>query len=760
MAQFKFGNLNGLLLNLVSVSALVLSGCGGGGSSSSTPVTVPIANDDVVNVSENSSVSGSVASNDIRSDDGGNVWQLVDDVTNGKLELQTDGAFVYRPNTNFFGRDSFTYTIQDSDGDSSELATVTISVNSKDIVADPFIIHQWYLENIGQRALTTNGSGGIAGADVNLPGAGGSGYAQGFTGAGVQIAVIDNDMQIAHEDLLPNVLADASYNFFYQDKSDDIPSNGKGLHDPTAPNTDKTPNPDGYHGTAVAGLAAARGGNGVGLWGVAPNASLIGYNLLYSAFNLTDELAALGYENAAKSYFELGSGEIDVFNMSYGRNPYQGTNENASYSSEILAGLEWGTQNLRDGKGAVYVKAGGNEYYGGNSRFLKIDDSWCDQAKEYGITCYNVNMENENVTPYQMIIGAFNAEDKHSSYSNTGSALWLVGPGGEFGVNSPALMTTDFAGCNYGYSQNRSSSYPFNIAPYNSDFNTGKSGSDNENCNYFSAFNGSSSATPVVSGIAALLLEANPNLTWREVKHILATTARQLDPGLADNVKPFGEKAVILEKGWIINKAEGEDGPYHFSNRYGFGAPDGEAAITMAKEWKASNKTLPAFKETAAINGSLPTVREIPNFNANGLTTNVVVDDELIAESVELIVSIDDLAGVRTNSSDNKIDMSDYQIVLRSPKGTENVLLTPFNAYESGHDMLNLKLISHAFYGEAVKGEWTLIIRDLDQDNENRKLWFDEDGDNRVDFGETTKDPINDVGEGKLTKWSLKIYGH
>jgi len=40
--------------------------------------------------------------------------------------------------------------------------------------------------------------------------------------------------------------------------------------------------------------------------------------------------------------------------------------------------------------------------------------------------------------------------------------------------------------------------------------------------------NGTSSATPVTAGVIALMLEANPALTWRDVKHILASTARHI----------------------------------------------------------------------------------------------------------------------------------------------------------------------------------------------------------------------------------------
>lgn len=714
-----------LAVSVLGWLTLSLSGCGSGGDSTevtpvNTSVNIPVANSDQFTVAENSSVSGSVAANDIKSAGGVNEWKRATSVSNGTLVFNSQGLFTYTPNVDYYGSDSFTYYIEDGRGGVSETVTVLFSVNAANLIADPLIEHQWYLENRGQPAFAMEG--GVATADVNLRFAGSSSYAQGFTGAGVKIAIIDSDLQIEHEDLLPNVLADASYNFFT--------GNGKGQHDPTAPNN--LLDPEYYHGTAVAGLAAAKGGNGVGIWGVAPAASLVGYNLLYDRFSLTAELAALGYADAVKNYPGLYSQDVDVFNMSYGRTPYQGTNEYANVTPETVAALKSGTKTLRAGKGAIYVKAAGNDYYGGT----QFTEGECQQAEKNGVTCYNVNMEGENVTPYQMVIGGFNADDKRASYSSTGSALWLVAPVGEFGVEKPAIMTTDASGCINGLSQNQSTADYLGQRPFNSSFNTGQAGTGNERCNYFSAFNGSSSSTPIVSGIAALLLEANPHLSWRDVKHILATTARKLDSGpegLADNVKQIAGSSVLIEAGWRTNRAG-----YAYSNAYGFGAPNADAAISMALDWKMANKTLPPFRETAWLNGDLPADRTIPNYDSTGLSATVLVSNQWMIESVELTISIDDLAGVATDRANNKIAMADYQIVLRSPQGTESVLLTPFNVYEPGHDMLDLKLISHAFYGETSGGKWTLIVRDLDGEKSDR---------------------INHIGEGKLTKWSLKVYG-
>ena len=53
--------------------------------------------------------------------------------------------------------------------------------------------------------------------------------------------------------------------------------------------------------------------------------------------------------------------------------------------------------------------------------------------------------------------------------------------------------------------------------------------SENKNCNYTASLNGTSFSAPIVSGAIALILEANPNLNWRQVKYILAQTAKKID---------------------------------------------------------------------------------------------------------------------------------------------------------------------------------------------------------------------------------------
>ena len=105
---------------------------------------------------------------------------------------------------------------------------------------------------------------------------------------------------------------------------------------------------------------------------------------------------------------------------------------------------------------------------------------------------------------------------------------------------------------------------------------------------------------------------------------------------------------------------------------------------------------------------------------------------------MELVVDIS-ATDSSSNREDNKIDASDYLIELTSPSGTKSILMTPFNAFLSGVDMPNFKMISHAFYGELATGDWTLKITDVDGNTANY---------------------IKHVGEGKLNKFGLTIYGH
>ncbi|WP_230469822.1 tandem-95 repeat protein [Lujinxingia vulgaris] len=93
----------------------------------------PVAEDDAYALDEDTTLSvtaeDGVLAND--SDVEGDVLGalLIDDVQNGQLTLNADGSFIYTPDANFSGTDSFTYVAFDAEDESDE-ATVTLTVNA------------------------------------------------------------------------------------------------------------------------------------------------------------------------------------------------------------------------------------------------------------------------------------------------------------------------------------------------------------------------------------------------------------------------------------------------------------------------------------------------------------------------------------------------------------------------------------------------------------------------------------------------------
>ena len=81
-------------------------------------------------------------------------------------------------------------------------------------------------------------------------------------GAGVVIAIADNGVEISHPEFVVPAAGQPHYNF------DAGNTNGAQLA-----STD-------IHGTAVAGYAVARGNNGIGVSGSAPEATLVGLKLI------------------------------------------------------------------------------------------------------------------------------------------------------------------------------------------------------------------------------------------------------------------------------------------------------------------------------------------------------------------------------------------------------------------------------------------------------------------------------------------------
>lgn len=514
---------------------------------------------------------------------------------------------------------------------------------------DPLFSHQWPLRNEGQPAFADNG--GVRGADLQMASVLQDGSP---TGKGVNVAVVDTGLEICHPDLAANVVAGGSYNFKTHAAATERWYNAV-AEDPFFPDS------RGDHGTSVAGVIGAVANNGLGLRGVAPDAQLFGFNYLSEQCCEED---ALGGSSAAPN-----SEQIHVFNMSYGTLGSQ-------YNDPDDSIFKYGTESLRDGLGAIYVKGAGN----GFRRCINFEH----QAHAI-FGCTSASGDGTNNLPYLIVVGAFSADGNRSSYSSAGSNLWISAPAGEYGVNEPATITTDQYGIERGYS---SRGYPGLSLDRNAD----------PHGDYYSNFNGTSSATPHVSGVVALMLEEAPNLTWRDVKHILASTASRPQMAFVPNSDVqvvIGEQSAVLYRDWITNAAG-----YSFHNYFGFGTVDVDAAIEMIRD-SFQPDNLGSQQQSGWLTSSLDGL-QIPDHEGAGISRSRSVDlgSNANIEAVQLRI-----AGSHEN-------LADLSIELTSPAGTSSILNPAFNQVLSGSSTLDWQLLSNAFYGEDPNGTWTLRVID------------------------------------------------
>ena len=525
-----------------------------------------------------------------------------------------------------------------------------------DLRSDPLYKHSWHLDNTGQANFADNG--GTSGADLNVD----LQVAQGIDGTGVVVSVVDEGLEIAHEDLAPNIIAGRSWDFTDND------------NDPT--NSDLY----GDHGTSVAGIIAADGFNKIGGRGVAPDVGLIGSNFLKYQCSTCEGLS-LGYgdhEGYSKNLNDI----VDIFNMSYG-SYYEGSYgyggiRPSSFDQEVMS---FGTSSLRDSKGALYIKSSGNSW--------RYDGSYCGPSQSSGdnMPCGNAITDDRHSMPYAIVVGALNANDLRSSYSTPGAALWVAGYGGEYGSSDPAIMTTDQSSCDQGYSRFGASTNDFQ----------GGSNAENLNCNYSSTFNGTSSAAPTVAGVIALMLEANSNLTWRDVKHIIAGTSFQVD---SLNQKQLSG---VTQYSWVTNAANYKHHPW-----YGFGRIDALAAINQSKTYIAG--TLGTFVDTTNVY-----VKDVDDTSLVFDITSNIQNEYTFTQSA--LGESDFIEFITLSLELDHSVVNDIGVSLTSPSGTTISIITPYSAATLNPNNNSFDIGISGFYGEPMNGDWILTITDYSDDS-------------------------------------------
>lgn len=492
--------------------------------------------------------------------------------------------------------------------------------NKRVAFTDPLYSAQWHLD----RANDTNFGSPVGtyfpGTDANVVSAWDGELVD---GTGITIGIVDDGLQHTHPDLSPNYNANASWDY-------------------NSDNADPAPNsPADSHGTSVAGVAgAADDGAKCGV-GAAYNATLAGLQLISGA--TTDAIEA-----AALSYTELGvtdKNTIDIFNNSWGP-PDDGTVQDYGWGAGplTLAALADGVNNGRNGKGVIYVWAGGN---GRTSQ----DD---------------VNYDNFANSLYTIAVGAVRPTGvlgdgsdggEYSYYSEPGAALHIVAPSSDQWTGE-GIRTTDLLGSDGN--------------------NAGADSSGDADCR--DSFGGTSSASPLMAGIIALMLDANTNLGWRDVQHILAETAVKNDP---------------TETDWSVN-----GGGFHINHNYGFGLVDTQAAVAAAKTWTNVPTALSVDTGVKVLNTAIPdgTAAVVGSYGLP-VTDSFVVSENITLEHVEIVYT-----GTHTYRGD-------LRIVLTSPNGTQSVLAND-RLTDNRNDFNAWKFMSVRNWGESSSGTWTISVSD------------------------------------------------
>lgn len=408
------------------------------------------------------------------------------------------------------------------------------------------------------------------------------------------------------------------------------------------------------HGTAVAGIAAATE-DGKGIVGVAPEAQLAGLRLIGNIDQFTGTYKSDGL-SIADALFQViprpnqpnRNQSIDVFNNSWGPR-YMNRQPLA------LAALELGSNFGRNGLGNSYVFAAGNDgYWGGNVNYNSFANS-----------------------RYAIAVAAVDNTGIHSPYSTAGASVLVSAP------SDNDNQGKDFVGI-----------YTTSITKTNG---------------YAKDFGGTSAAAPLVSGTVALMLEANPNLTARDVQHILVKTAQPTD------IIKDAQGNIQTGNGWTKNQAG-----YWFNDKYGFGVVDVAKAVSMAASWTPVGAEDRIQSAVQGVND------DIPN-GAGALDPSIIkIDRDITVETVEVVLDTD------------HENWADLKVVLTSPDGTQSVLaqpilgnVLPLQPQQLGSSINNWKFTSVRHWGESSQGEWKLQV-------------FDQKG--------------NEF-QGEWNSWKLNIYG-
>jgi subtilisin family serine protease/Ca2+-binding RTX toxin-like protein len=308
---------------------------------------------------------------------------------------------------------------------------------------------------------------------------------------------------------------------------------------------------------------------------------------------------------------------VDVANNSWGFDGFLTDNFSAPTFAPLGAHIEDAVDNGRAGLGTVTVFAAGNGYAQGQ----------------------DVNYHNHQNHRGVIAVAATDSTGNVAGFSTPGAAILVAAPG-------VGIQTTDRVG-DAGYAPGDAVSV-----------------------------NGTSFAAPLVSGVAALMLESNPALGWRDVQEILAVTAVQTgSPG-----------------GWHYNHAQNwNGGAMHASHDLGFGLIDARGAVRVAESWR----NVSTSANEAVVSALVTPYAAIPDLGA--IHSGLILQDGLRIDHVEVDLSV------------SHLNIGDLRVVLTSPTGTQSVL---FHNPPTNQDHIDFTFSTTHDWGERSGGTWTLSVGD------------------------------------------------
>jgi subtilisin family serine protease len=370
-------------------------------------------------------------------------------------------------------------------------------------------------------------------------------------GDGATIGIIDTGVDLTHPDVAPNLNVALSCSFIRPSTPTSLPQEWE-----TTSNCSTKSAVQDYagHGTHVAGEAAAPI-NGIGVAGVAPEATLVGLKAgTAEGFFFTQEVVdALVY---------AGDKRLDVVNMSFFADPFLFNCKNEAEQRAIVKAISRATQYAHQ-RGVVLVAAAGNE--AADLDHPETDEISPDYPPDAAVTrdvgnnCVVLPTE----LPWVVTISSIGPERKLSFFSNySNSKVDVTGPGGSSGqAPNP-----------FGRVLNAWSS----TAPFTAGGNPTRTVEDCEpsgGCVYYAWIQGTSMASPHAAGVAALIRSRYPGMPPSAVGAMLQNTAMSMACGGEAEADVFFDPAMECTG----NKNPSARGQTNF---YGNGLVDALAAAT------------------------------------------------------------------------------------------------------------------------------------------------------------------------------------